>query len=52
MDKSERYLKDIAKNTADIAKELKKNRKPEVERFPDGRLRLTEKGLKEMRVEE
>lgn len=29
MDKSERYLKEIAKNTADIAKELKRiNRNP------------------------
>lgn len=32
MDKSERYLKEIAKNTAEIAKELKKiNRKGKVE---------------------
>lgn len=32
MDKSERYLKEIAKNTAEIAKELKKmNRKDKVE---------------------
>ena len=30
MDKSERYLKEIAKNTGDIAKELKRtNREPE-----------------------
>ena len=32
IDKSERYLKDIAKNTAEIAKELKRiNLKPEID---------------------
>lgn len=36
MDKSERYLKDIAKNTADIVKELKRiNRKSTVDVHPN-----------------
>lgn len=42
MDKQERYLKEIAKNIADIAKELKRDRQPDVKYIGNGEVMLNE----------